>query len=1315
MNKPRAALQPDARETRPEGPRRLHAAAAAFIEAEQERDRIERDARAHLEQAEREAQGRRDRDLRALQEKTAEQLQRLEREKERAIAALEETAVADRERIEAEYKEARDRTNAAAEEREEKVRARWKHEVWLIESDFEGVVPALRKDFEKECQALTAARDQVREADDEARRLLDLYRQQRLLEEIRPPEEESPGEEFEGDAAARLNSLVALSAARLQSLRSLTSARLFHGPLLWLLVGLAAVAAFIGVGVAVAWRPSVWLAVAPVGTLLLSAGGVWLLYRSARTRCRELYLPIAKARAEADAVRNAGIVQARARAAQREQQAIAKHQAELKACERKFAPAISEARLWRRDEAGKHSRHYPAQLQELKETLERSVADVHRQFESQTSRLESESKTAETGIVEACDARIAEAKESVAVQRRHAQERCVAARAELDAIVASVNAHLRSSAPAWSDAQWRDWSPRAEFPSAIPFGAVEIAVPGQEDQTQTTFPVPALLPFPEDVSLLIEFGQGGRERALSVLRDVTLRLLTSLPPGKANFTFIDPVSLGQNFAGFMHLSDYSEKLVGERVWTEPRHIEQKLADLTEHMENVIQKYLRNDFETIAEYNEQAGEIAEPYRFLVLADCPINLSDQSARRLMSIVASGRRCGVYTLIAHDTREPLPAGLQMEDLREQCTRLVQEGDRFVWSDDLWRPFRLTLEEPPGDEAAAVLVHTVGRESVDATRVQVPFETIMPPAERVWTLNSASEITVPLGRAGATRLQPMSLGKGTSQHALIAGKTGSGKSTLFHVLICNLAMWYGPDQVEMYLVDFKKGVEFKAYALADLPHARAIAIESDREFGVSVLERVDAELRRRGTLFRDVGAQDLASFRAARPDVVMPRTLLIIDEFQEFFTEDDKLAQDASLLLDRLVRQGRAFGVHVILGSQTLGGAYGLARSTIGQMAVRIALQCSEADAFLIMNEENSAARLLSRPGEAIYNDASGMIGGNSPFQVAWLPDQKREQFLRPLRARAADHPTPTDEPVIVFEGNVPADVRRNALLDRVLDRAGSADRSTRLAPVTWFGDAIAIKEPTSATFRRQSGANLMVVGQNDESAQAMLAISMIALSAQIGPDGTLIVFDGTPPDDRFAGLLKEAGDLCPCRVRHVAWREIDAVFADLAGILKKRQEESSHDAPGIFVILNGLQRFRMLRRKEDDFRFSLDEEEAAPAGPEKIFPDLLREGPPHGIHTLLWADSPVTIDRTFDRQMLREFELRILFQMSAADSSNLIDSAAASRLGLRRALFYSEEMNLTERFRPYALPPGEWLDSLRTRLPQGSRSLSDESPSA
>ena len=162
------------------------------------------------------------------------------------------------------------------------------------------------------------------------------------------------------------------------------------------------------------------------------------------------------------------------------------------------------------------------------------------------------------------------------------------------------------------------------------------------------------------------------------------------------------------------------------------------------------------------------------------------------------------------------------------------------------------------------------VGQGAKEAKRVEVPFDTIAPDAERILDRSTAAtNLHVPVGRIGATRLQMLRLGRGVAQHVLIAGKTGSGKSTLLHALVTNLAMWYSPDEVEFYLIDFKKGVEFKTYATHDLPHARAIAVESDREFGLSVLQRLDAELTRRGESVpqgRRAGSGRLSARRPAR-----------------------------------------------------------------------------------------------------------------------------------------------------------------------------------------------------------------------------------------------------------------------------------------------------------------------------------------------------------------------------------------------------------------------------------------------------------------
>ncbi|RYD49690.1 MAG: ATP-binding protein, partial [Verrucomicrobiaceae bacterium] len=550
--------------------------------------------------------------------------------------------------------------------------------------------------------------------------------------------------------------------------------------------------------------------------------------------------------------------------------------------------------------------------------------------------------------------------------------------------LAELEARSLQQFPPWSSSTCEHWSAPDETPSAVRIGEIRLNAEqlseGMPHDKRLSLPagdeipVPFALGFPDQGSILIE-SEGAGEATLA-LNSIALRLLAAHPPGRAAFVFIDPVGLGKDFAGLMHLADYEETLINHRIWTQGTQIEERLAELNEHIEKVIQMYLRNEYATIAEYNEQAGTIAEKSRFLVIAGFPSAFSETACKRLLSIASSGARCGVHLLIQRDIRQPVPDATLEDELRRACVRVSLQGGTFRLTDAPRGADVVVFDPPPSLDDSVTLVHRIGKASVDSNRVQVPFSHIAPSPEEMWQCITTDELRVPIGRTGAKKLQMLSIGKGTRQHALVAGKTGSGKSTLFHVIITNLALWCSPGEVEFYLVDFKKGVEFKCYAAKRLPHARVIAIESDREFALSVLQRIDAELKRRGELFRKAGSQDLASYKKTPGHEPMPRSLLLIDEFQEFFTEDDGVAQEASLLLDRIVRQGRAFGIHVILGSQTLGGAYTLARATLGQMVIRVALQCNEADAHLIMEDDNPAARMLTRPGEGIYNDQAGAL---------------------------------------------------------------------------------------------------------------------------------------------------------------------------------------------------------------------------------------------------------------------------------------------------------------------------------------------------
>jgi hypothetical protein len=573
------------------------------------------------------------------------------------------------------------------------------------------------------------------------------------------------------------------------------------------------------------------------------------------------------------------------------------------------------------------------------------------------------------------------------------------------------------------------------------------------------------------------------------------------------------------------------------------------------------------------------------------------------------------------------------------------------------------------------------------------VPFTQIAPPQGEVWKSETAEELRVPIGRTGAKKLQMLAIGKGTRQHVLVAGKTGSGKSTLFHVIITNLALWCSPDQVEFYLVDFKKGVEFKCYAAKHLPHARVVAIESDREFALSVLQRVDAELKRRGELFRHAGAQDLAGYKRSGGLEAMPRTLLLIDEFQEFFTEDDAVAQEASLMLDRIVRQGRAFGIHVILGSQTLGGAYTLARATLGQMVIRIALQCNEADAHLIMDDDNPAPRLLTRPGEGIYNDQAGTLAANSPFQIVWLPEDERDVILDKVAARAAECGG-MPPPPIIFEGNAPADVGDNLELAAWM---ASRPVTRPLAACAWLGAPNSIKGHTGAIFQRQSGSHMLVIGQSAERSVSLLSIAMVSLAAQYPPGQVeFVVLDPHASEPGGGALFHRLAAILPHRVRVGGPAEAPELMAGLAGELTARTPTGGRDAPEIFLFVHDLQRFKALR-PEDDFKFSLDDDAATAASPSKGFADLLGEGGPCGMHVLATTDTWNNVSRWIPRKLMAEFEMRVLFQMSANDSANLIDSPAATTLGLHRALFFNEHQGSLETFRPYAMPDSAWLEEI------------------
>ena len=1233
-----------------------------------------------------------------------EAIEVLDQEHQSDLARIEDTGLAQSREFEDSLLASRREIKSHEKKTIENLKSRMEEACWLAEAVYEANENKPRIDFEEYREKVETRKMELEEVISRARTEVTRYRQRgRIIRELTETERQNiktnPSDTF-GEAAS--TTLTALA-----HLKGLKFARVYRGALP-ILIALGFVGAGVGTTFLTTELAQPTATEMATGALIgcaaafLILGLGWLL---ARKQVKDCWRPLRSMNATLEVLTEVLIEKARETRGHQDKANIITRDHEIKLANSKYPPLIEQSKTQSAQKIGELEQDTPRQRTAIAQSIEdqrtaciESWTERRKQKIEEHQRETTEEASRHEHRKQAIRTELEDSQKSLA-EHWHAEIQ----RSQEDlSIITTRSEQLH---PAFDSIDWANWTPPSELPNLFPFGKLELDLRqiegaiSSDPRFQTSLPeqltLPAVVGHPQNASLFIDCDPTSRAAGMEVIRSLMTRLICGMPPGKMRMTIIDPVGLGESFAGFMHLADHDEKLISDRIWTETRHIEQRLLDITEHMETVIQKYLRNEFDSIIDYNEAAGEIAEPLRYLIISDFPSNFTDAATKRLASIATSGPRCGVHTIILHDNRRELPESIDFNTLTENSVHIVGRENQWHLADPRLDFVPLQLNTAPEEATITRIVHTVGAAAVKADRVEVPFSMIAPKPDQYWTASSTREVEISLGRTGATKLQQLCLGVGTAQHALIAGKTGSGKSTLLHALVTNLACWYSPDEVEFWLVDFKKGVEFKVYANQALPHARAVAVESDREFGVSVLKGLDEELKRRGDLYRQEGVQDLAGYRKACPDDPMPRVLLIIDEFQELFVEDDKLSQDASMLLDRLVRQGRAFGMHVVLGSQTLAGAYSLARSTMGQMGVRIALQCSESDSQVILSDDNSAARLLSRPGEAIYNDQSGLIEGNSPFQVCWLDDQTREECLGRVAQRAREEGRTSR--TIVFEGSKPANLNENRLLDHAIQ---SPPDTGVIGPSAWLGEAVAIKDPTSARFRRQTAANLMVIGQRDDASIALSAAALLSLAAQYPVEGVgFTILDGTPADDMNHGLLRGLADSLPHQTRFPTFHETDESITDLGRVLAERTETGTTDGPAHFLLIHGLQRYRSLRRNENDFGFGMDED--TPPTPDKILSSIIREGPIHGIHVITWCDTISSLQRVFDRQGIGEFDQRVLFQVSATDSSTLIDSPAGSRLGFNRALLYSEEYGTIEKFRPWEVPTAGWLADQARRL--------------
>jgi len=600
---------------------------------------------------------------------------------------------------------------------------------------------------------------------------------------------------------------------------------------------------------------------------------------------------------------------------------------------------------------------------------------------------------------------------------------------------------------------------RDKFPEYFIFGRLEISHKILKPKY-----IPRVVPFPLQKALY----SYNAKKSLGFIYQYILRVLQISPLNKLDFLFIDTKTIGKSF-NFIRPILNNQFIHNQRILTYADEIEEGLRELADYLENLLQKQL-SGVANWKEYNDKNQENQLPLKVLIINAFPSQFTVNSLLYIERLVKFGADAGINVFVLMDNIEDDNKSLKkVEQIILEHSLNIENMEYFLEDNLKELQLKNELESLPTKENIKSFLEQINKAYLKTSTIKGEIDSFWDDGN-FWQKSSSEGISVPIGWDSNENIINFEIGFEYSEHhTLIGGRSGSGKSNLVNVIIQNMAFFYSHEEVELFLLDYKDGVEFNSYTQPYLTHASLIAVNSNVSYGLSFLEYILEEKNRRSELFKELNSKDFKEYRE-KTDKKLSRIVIIIDEFQTLFTTRDRIKIEQ--IFAEILRKGRSFGIHLILSTQTLSGVdVGSMSQLKSQIGNRIALSMGQEESNVFLSMNNDVASKLKGKPEAIYNNRAGNIDGNKKIFVPFASKDKMQQLLNLIKEQKIDK-----EPKIYDGDRLPKLLKEKFFAHSKLSLLLGKEQNFKEADFY-------------INFSREYGANLLVTGKNKGEKQQIL----------------------------------------------------------------------------------------------------------------------------------------------------------------------------------------------------------------------------------